>query len=100
MKLFKLLFAFIVLVLVFAPAAAQPDLPPVPNVRFADDAGTVAWDAPPGDLRVLRFTIDVYGTDGTNTATDLFDALSSARSQPISAFLPTWNWRVRVSATY
>ena len=54
----KPLFAIIALLLLIAPAAAQTTYPSVPNLRFTDKAGTLAWDAPDGvryyDLEIRR----------------------------------------------
>jgi hypothetical protein len=100
MKLVKLLFPFIVLVIAFAPAAAQDSEYPAPeNVKFTDDAGSFKWDKPSGEIR--SFTIDVDRSETTVFRNYRWDrAGKDAVSGQILYFDRSYNWRVRVRANY
>ncbi len=100
MKLVKLLLAFIVLVLVSAPAAAQDSrFPAVENVRFTDNAGAFAWDKPAGEIR--SFTIDVDRSETSSFRNYRWErAGKDAVSGKIRFFDRSYNWRVRVRAIY
>ena len=95
MKLAKLLLAIIFLLISLAPAAAQTNYPTVPNFRFIDAAGTLAWDKPDG---AIYFDLEYKNSQDEWTGNRQF--ISSVCSWQIWFFDPLISWQARTRGLF
>ena len=94
LKLIKLLLAIILLLISLAPANAQTTYPAVPNFRFTDNAGTLAWDKPAG---AIYFDVE-YKSSDRDSGNRRF--VSSVRSWQIWFFDPLFTWQARIRGLF